>query len=210
MKYKYICIEGNIGVGKTTLSKKIAKDYSARILLEEFDNNPFLPKFYSDPKKYAFPLELFFMAERYNQINELHDQDLFTELTISDYYFIKSMIFAQNNLSSDELKLFHRLFDIMFSALPKPDLLIYLYADLTTLKSNIKKRSRDYEQNISSIYLLQIQNRYLDFVKKQDDIPILLIDVTSVNFLKNNNEYNKIIDAINKEDYSKGLHRIYL
>ena len=139
MQYKFICIEGNIGAGKTSLSQRIAADFNARLVLEEFSNNPFLPKFYKEPKKYAFPLELFFMAERYKQIKTVTEQDLFSEFTVSDYYFVKSRIFAQNNLSLDEVQLFYRLFDIMFSSLPKPDLLVYLYADITTLQRNIKR-----------------------------------------------------------------------
>jgi len=209
MQYKFICIEGNIGAGKTSLSQRIAADFNARLVLEEFSNNPFLPKFYKEPKKYAFPLELFFMAERYKQIKTVTEQDLFSEFTVSDYYFVKSRIFAQNNLSLDEVQLFYRLFDIMFSSLPKPDLLVYLYADITTLQRNIKKRARTYEQNISDKYLSNIQERYLDFFRKQNDFPVLIIDVTSVDFVKNTSDYCKIVDAI-KEHYSEGIHRVIL
>ena len=138
MQYKFICIEGNIGAGKTSLAQRISADFNARLVLEEFANNPFLPKFYKEPSKYAFPLELFFMAERYKQIKAINEQELFTEFTVSDYYFVKSRLFAQNNLSPDELQLFYRLFDIMLSSLPKPDLLIYLYADIAALQKNLK------------------------------------------------------------------------
>lgn len=209
MQYKFICIEGNIGAGKTSLAKRIAADFNARLVLEEFANNPFLPKFYKDPSKYAFPLELFFMAERYKQIKAINEQELFTKFTVSDYYFVKSRLFAQNNLSADELPLFYRLFDIMLCSLPKPDLLIYLYTDIATLQKNIKKRARTYEQNISDEYLLNIQEKYLDFFRKQNDFPVLIIDITNVDFVQNKLAYQKIIDVIEEENL-KSVHRVSL
>ncbi|OUV70036.1 MAG: deoxynucleoside kinase [Flavobacteriales bacterium TMED123] len=209
MQYKFICIEGNIGVGKTSLAQRISADFNARLVLEEFANNPFLPKFYKEPSKYAFPLELFFMAERYKQIKAINEQELFTEFTVSDYYFVKSRLFAQNNLSTDELQLFYRLFDIMLSSLPKPDLLIYLYADIPTLQKNIKKRARTYEQDISDDYLLNIQEKYLDFFRKQNDFPVLILDISNANFVQNKSEYQKITDAFKKR-YLAGIHRISL
>ena len=209
MQYKFICIEGNIGAGKTSLAHRISTDFNARLVLEEFGNNPFLPKFYKEPSKYAFPLELFFMAERYKQIKAINEQELFTEFTVSDYYFVKSRLFAQNNLSTDELQLFYRLFDIMLSSLPKPDLLIYLYADIPTLQKNIKKRARTYEQDISDEYLLNIQEKYLDFFRKQNDFPVLILDISNADFVQNKSEYQKITDAFKKR-YSEGIHRISL
>ena len=209
MQYKFICIEGNIGAGKTSLAQRISADFNARLVLEEFANNPFLPKFYKEPSKYAFPLELFFMAERYKQIKAINEQELFTEFTVSDYYFVKSRLFAQNNLSTDELQLFYRLFDIMLSSLPKPDLLIYLYADIPTLQKNIKKRARTYEQDISDEYLLNIQEKYLDFFRKQNDFPVLILDISNADFVQNKSEYQKITDAFKKR-YSAGIHRISL
>ena len=209
MQYKFVCIEGNIGAGKTSLAHRISTDFNARLVLEEFGNNPFLPKFYKEPSKYAFPLELFFMAERYKQIKAINEQELFTEFTVSDYYFVKSRLFAQNNLSADELQLFYRLFDIMLSSLPKPDLLIYLYADIPTLQKNIKKRARTYEQEISDEYLLNIQEKYLDFFKKQNDFPVLIVDISNADFVQNKSEYQKIMDALKKE-YPEGIHRISL
>ena len=209
MQYNFICIEGNIGVGKTSLAEKIAADCNARLVLEEFANNPFLPKFYKEPAKYAFPLELFFMAERYKQIKQLREQDMFSDFTISDYFFVKSRLFAQNNLSEDELKLFYRLFDIMLSALPKPNLLIYLHADIQCLQKNIKKRDRTYEQDITDHYLLKIQKKYLDFFNKQNDFPVLIIDVTNTDFVQNDSVYQKIFSAI-KKPYSLGLHQLNL
>ena len=209
MQYNFICIEGNIGVGKTSLAEKIAADCDASLVLEEFANNPFLPKFYKEPAKYAFPLELFFMAERYKQIKQLREQDIFSDFTISDYFFVKSWLFAQNNLSEDELKLFYRLFDIMLSTLPKPNLLIYLHADIQCLQKNIKKRDRTYEQDITDHYLLKIQEKYLDFFKKQNDFPVLIINVTNTDFVQNDSVYQKIFSAI-KKPYSLGLHQLSL
>ena len=209
MQYNFICIEGNIGVGKTSLAEKIAADCNARLVLEEFANNPFLPKFYKEPAKYAFPLELFFMAERYKQIKQLREQDMFSDFTISDYFFVKSRLFAQNNLSEDELKLFYRLFDIMLSTLPKPNLLIYLHADIQYLQKNIKKRDRTYEQDITDHYLLKIQKKYLDFFNKQNDFPVLIINVTNADFVQNDSVYQKICSAI-KKPYSLRLHQLSL
>ena len=209
MQYNFICIEGNIGAGKTSLAKKISEDCNARLILEEFANNPFLPNFYKEPEKYAFPLELFFMAERYKQLKEVMVQEIFSSFTVSDYFFIKSRLFAQNNLSKDELTLFYSLFDIMLSSLPKPDLLVYLHTDIKSLQKNIKKRDRSYEQDITDDYLKKIQEKYLDFFKKQMDFPVLIIDVTNVDFIQNDEKYQKIIAAI-KQPYSFGVHQFSL
>jgi|TARA_B110000263_G_scaffold240214_1_gene243196 deoxyguanosine kinase len=209
MQYNFICIEGNIGAGKTSLAKKISEDCNARLILEEFANNPFLPNFYKEPEKYAFPLELFFMAERYKQLKEVMVQEIFSSFTVSDYFFIKSRLFAQNNLSKDELTLFYRLFDIMLASLPKPDLLVYLHADIQCLQKNIKKRDRTYEQDITDGYLLKIQKKYLDFFKTQNDFPVLIIDVTDTDFVQNDVVYQKIVSAI-KKPYSLGVHQLRL
>ena len=204
MLYSHIAIEGNIGSGKTTLATMLANDMDARLVLEQFSDNPFLPKFYSDPEKHAFPLELFFMAERYHQLKNLKEQDLFKPQIVSDYFFVKSKLFAQNNLKKDEMQLFNRLFDIMLSSLSKPDLLVYLYSDVERLQQNIKNRGRDFEQNISDEYLQNIQDKYLDFLRKQNDFPVLLLDVTSVDFVADKNLYDKIGELIFVE-YSVGV-----
>ena len=196
MLYSHIAIEGNIGSGKTTLATMLANDIDARLVLEQFADNPFLPKFYSDPEKNAFPLELFFMAERYHQLKNLKEQDLFKPQIVSDYFFVKSKLFAQNNLKKDEMQLFNRLFDIMLSSLSKPDLLVYLYSDVERLQQNIKNRGRDFEQNISDEYLQDIQDKYLDFLRKQSDFPVLLLDVTNVDFVADKNIYDKIAELI--------------
>ncbi len=209
LPYKHIAIEGNIGSGKTTLATMLAKDYELKLILEEFAENPFLPKFYKSPDKYAFPLELFFMAERYYQLKRLKEQDLFQPIIISDYFFVKSKLFAQNNLKDDEMQLFNRLFDIMFSSLSKPDILVYLYADILRLQHNIKQRGRDFEQNISDAYLQEIQDKYLDYLRKQDDFPVLILDVTEVDFFLDTDIYKSIQDLL-MVVYERGIiyHKI--
>ena len=209
MRYNFIAIEGNIGSGKTTLAEKLSKDLNAQLLLEQFADNPFLPRFYESPERNAFALELFFMAERYHQLKNQKEQDLFHPLTISDYFFMKSKLFAQNNLQSDEQQLFNRLFEIMFSSLSAPDLLIYLYADINRLQQNIKKRGRAFEQEISDIYLKNIQNRYLDYLRKQNIFPVLILDVSCVDFKSDKKVYKKIKELIHYE-YELGVHRFNL
>jgi len=205
MRYKHIAIEGNIGSGKTTLASMLADDFKARLILEEFANNPFLPKFYESPQRHAFPLELFFMAERYYQLKNMKEQDLFMPQMISDYFFVKSKLFAQNNLRYDEMQLFNRLFDIMDTNLLKPDLLVYLYADVDRLQKNIRKRGRDFEQNISDNYLQNIQDKYIDYLKKQNDFTVLILDITNIDFVLEKDMYDSIKDAV-MIPYKKGLH----
>jgi deoxyadenosine/deoxycytidine kinase len=209
MSYQFITIEGNIGVGKTTFSKMLANELNYRIVLEEFADNPFLPKFYEQPERYAFSLELFFMAERYRQLGDLRDQDLFSHGVVSDYFFVKSKLFAENNLSDDELLLFNRLSDIALKNLPKPDLIIYLHSDVSRLQQNIQKRGRSYEQNISDEYLLDIQNKYFDFFKKHSDFPILVVDVSEVDFVNQSHVFQQLLN-LTSDTYSKGFHPISL
>ena len=209
MHYKFVVIEGNIGVGKTTLSSMLAKDYNARSVLEKFEENPFLPKFYKDHEKNAFPLELFFMAERYHQLKKEKEQDLFQPITIADYFFMKSKLFAQNNLQKDEQQLFNSLFEIMLSSLPNPDLLVYLYADINRLQQNIKNRGRSFEQEITNEYLQNIQDRYLDYLRKQSNFPVLILDVSNVNFKENEKVYLQIKELL-KNTYEIGVHQFKL
>ena len=209
MKYKHIVVEGNIGSGKTTLSKMLSKDNNARLVLEAFAENPFLPKFYKEPKKHAFALELFFMAERYQQLKLIKNQDLFKNQIISDYFFVKSKLFAQTNLNKDEMHLFSRLYEITSSSIPSPDLVIYLYSDINRLQKNIKKRGRDFEQKISDGYLQSIQDKYLDYLRKQNDFPVLLIDVTFVDFVSDKSVYDRIKDIL-KLHYDNGIYTIDL
>ena len=198
MRYNFLVIEGNIGSGKTNLAKKIAEDFNGKLILEAFEDNPFLPKFYKESERNALPLELFFMAERFQQLNDKKNtSDLFSKLIVADYSFFKSKLFAQNNLKEDELNLFNRLYDIMFSSVKKPELLIYIHSDIARLQKNIKKRGRKFELEIKDEYLKSIENKYLDYLKKQRDFPVLIIDVSSIDFVNNKSSYKKILDEIN-------------
>jgi deoxyguanosine kinase len=209
MKYTFITIEGNIGAGKTTLSHLLSKHFNARLVLEQFADNPFLPKFYENPKQYAFPLEVFFMAERFKQLKELIQQkDLFQSLTISDYLFTKCLLFAKINLSEDEFRLYQRLFDIMYQQLVQPDILIYLHAPVNKLQQNIKKRNRSYEQNIPDDYLFSIQETYTSYIR-QHHLKTIFVDVTNADFLENEKHLGAIIDALEKE-YPEGQHYLSL
>ncbi|MGC8749689.1 deoxynucleoside kinase [Hydrotalea sp.] len=205
MKYHYITIEGNIGAGKTTLAHLLAKHYNARIILEAFADNPFLEKFYADPEKFAFPLELFFMAERFKQLkNMLHTNDLFSSITISDYLFSKCLLFAKVNLPDEEFRLYQKLFDIMQQQIAFPDILIYLHAPVQKLQQNIKKRQRSYEQNIPDSYLFNLQETYTQYIK-QHNIKTLFFDVSNADFLGNPIHLKVITDALER-DYETGQH----
>ena len=199
MNYNFIAIEGNIGSGKTSLASQIASDFKSELILESFSDNPFLPKFYKDPEKYSFSLELFFMSERYHQLKDKISSDLFFNNKISDYFFMKSRIFAKTNLQRDELLLFEKLFDIMLASLPAPDLLVYLHSDIKRLQANIRKRGREYEQNIMDSYLESIQDSYFDYLKKQNKSAVLIIDVTDVDFVNDFNTYSEIKRLISKK-----------
>ena len=213
MNYNYIAIEGTIGAGKTTLANKIAHDFNGKLILEEFeaDKNPFLPKFYKEPDKYSFQLEMTFLALRYQQLKDkLGALDLFHDFIISDYYVAKSLIFSRNNLQDDEYQLFSRFFNIIFSDMPKPDLLVYLYCDVERLQHNIRKRGRSYEQEIRNAYLDDIQQGYLDFLRQQQDaMRILILDTNRLDFVASYRDYQTIIEAIN-QPYEVGLHRVAL
>ncbi len=207
-KYNFIAIEGNIGAGKTSLATMIAEQFNARLILEQFEENSFLPKFYKEPEKYAFPLEMSFMAARYQQLkDQLGTLDLFKTFTISDYFIVKSLIFARKNLPADEFKLYTSFFNIIYQQLPKPELLVYLYVDTERLQSNIKMRGRPYEQNIQDDYLNKIQDGYLEFIKQQKDLRILILDTNPLDFVNRPEDYQKILQAIDRE-YTIGVHRI--
>lgn len=209
MKYHFITIEGNIGVGKTTLAHMMSKHYNARLVLEEFADNPFLSKFYENPQQYAFPVELFFMAERYKQLKELRQQkDMFQSVTISDYLFTKCLLFSKVTLPEDEFRLYQRLFDIIHQQLVKPDILIYLHAPVSKLQANIKKRNRSYEQNISDDYLFNLQETYTHYIK-QHNIKTLFVDASNADFLHNEKHLQIIYDALDKE-YEDGQYYLTL
>ncbi|WP_299055223.1 2-amino-4-hydroxy-6-hydroxymethyldihydropteridine diphosphokinase [uncultured Polaribacter sp.] len=196
-KYNYIAIEGNIGAGKTTLAKMISEEYNAKLVLERFADNPFLPKFYSDKERYAFPLEMSFLADRYQQLtDDLAQFDLFKNFIISDYYIFKSLIFAQVTLSSEEFALYRKMFDLMYKEITKPDLYIYLHQDTNRLLKNIKKRGRDYEQSIEAEYLDKIHKGYKSFISSEKNLNTLIIDVSEMDFVDNSRDYKLIISKI--------------
>lgn len=209
MKYNFVTIEGNIGAGKTTLSHLLSKHYDARLILEEFADNPFLPKFYENPGQYAFPLELFFMAERYKQLKELlQTKDLFQNITISDYLFTKCLLFAKVNLPDEEFRLYQKLFDIINPQIIQPDILIYLHAPVNKLQENIRKRNREYEQGIPNDYLFSLQETYTQYIK-QHNIKTIFVDASNADFLGNQEHLKVITDALDKE-YEGGQHYITL
>jgi len=198
-KYNYIAIEGNIGAGKTSLAKMMGDDFNAKVVLERFADNPFLPKFYQDQERYAFPLEMSFLADRFQQLtDDLAQFDLFKNFIVSDYYIFKSLIFAQVTLQKEEYALYRKMFDIMYKEITKPDLYIYLYQNTDRLLENIKNRGRAYEQNIESTYLKQIHDGYANFMKTEQNLNTLIIDVSELDFVKNPEDYRAIIKKINK------------
>jgi deoxyadenosine/deoxycytidine kinase len=205
MKHHFITVEGNIGAGKTTLAHLLAKHFNARLILEEFAENPFLPKFYSNPEQYAFPVELFFMAERYKQLKEMvHTKDLFQSITVSDYLFTKCLLFAKVTLPDEEFRLYQKLFDIIHQQLVFPDILIYLHAPVNKLQANIKKRNREYEQAIPDEYLFNLQETYTSYIK-QHNIKTIFIDATNADFLGNQAHLQVVLDALDK-DFEDGQH----
>lgn len=209
MQYHFITIEGNIGAGKTTLAHLLSKHFNARLILEEFADNPFLPKFYENPDQYAFPLELFFMAERYKQLKDMiHTKDLFQSITISDYLFTKCLLFAKVTLPDEEFRLYQKLFDIIHQQLVFPDILIYLHAPVQKLQSNIKKRNREYEQKIPDEYLFKVQETYTSYIK-QHNIKTIFVDASNADFLGNEKHLKVILDALDK-DYEGGQQYVTL
>lgn len=208
MKYNFITIEGNIGAGKTTLATLLSDHFNARLILEEFADNPFLPKFYENPGQYAFPLELFFMAERYKQLKDLlQTQDLFQTVTISDYLFTKCLLFAKVNLPEEEFRLYQKLFDIINPQIIQPEILIYLHTPVDRLKKNIRQRNRSYEQSIPEDYLYMLQETYTQYIK-QHKIKTLFVDAVNADFINNPLHRQVITDALDKE-YADGEH-VYL
>ncbi len=207
----YLVIEGNIGAGKTTLATMLAHELNAKLILEQFADNPFLAKFYKNPERYSFPLELSFLAERYSQLNsELRSTSIFHTLTIADYFFMKSLIFAQNTLSGDELQLYKQIFSIFYSTLPKPNLYVFLHLPTSLLLRNIKKRGRDYEQSITAEYLNGITEGYFDFFKQHPDYTFLIIDTSNIDFVENPEDYRRIKSVIFGQTYPRGVNRLTL
>ena len=193
-RFSYIAVEGNIGAGKTSFATMVSQDYNAKLILERFKDNPFLPKFYEDQPRYAFSLEMSFLADRYQQLSDdIAQYDLFTDFVISDYDVFKSLIFAKITLQEDEYSLYHKLFSIMYKELVKPDLYIYLYQNTERLLENIKKRGRDYEQNIQQEYLANINQSYLSFIKSQPSLNVKIIDISELDFVNDRGDYLKLL-----------------
>ena len=209
MNYNFITIEGNIGAGKTTLANLLSKHFNARLILEEFAENPFLPKFYENPQQYAFPLELFFMAERHKQLKDLlQTKDMFQNITVSDYLFTKCLLFAKVNLPDEEFRLYQKLFEIINPQIVQPDILIYLHSPVNKLQENIKKRNRKYEQQIPNDYLFSLQETYTQYIK-QHHIKTLFVDASNADFIDNPKHLQIVIDALDK-DYEDGQHFLTL
>ncbi|WP_370479098.1 2-amino-4-hydroxy-6-hydroxymethyldihydropteridine diphosphokinase [Tamlana flava] len=196
-QYNYMAIEGNIGAGKTSLATQIAHDFNAKLILERFADNPFLPKFYEDANRYAFTLEMSFLADRYQQISDdLAQLDLFKDFIVSDYDVFKSLIFSKITLPEDEFQLYRKLFNLMYKDLKKPDLYVYLYQNTERLQQNIKKRGRHFEQNIADEYLEKINAGYLEFLKTQTDFNVKVIDVSERDFVENREDYLWVLGEV--------------
>jgi deoxyadenosine/deoxycytidine kinase len=208
--HRFMAIEGNIGAGKTTLSQKLATEFGSKLILEQFTDNPFLPVFYENPERYAFPVELFFMTERHKQLQQSLGQiDIFQEQIIADYFFIKTLLFAKNNLQEEEYRLFQNLFHILNANFPKPDLLVYLHRPVDQLLKNIQRRGRDFEQEIAPAYLEQIQKAYFEYFRVEEQLPILIIELEDADFATNAENYSKLKEILNRE-YAKGVHYRHL
>ncbi len=206
MHYRFIAIEGNIGTGKTTLCHRLAESHGCALVLEQFTDNPFLPFFYEQPERYAFPVELFFMTERHKQLQEhFAVPDLFRNTTVADYFFVKTLLFAKNNLNEEEFRLFQRLFAVLNSSFPKPELLLFLHRPVDVLLRQIRQRGRDMERNISAEYLTEIQEAYFEYFKTESETPIVVLDLGDANFLNEEAVYQSIVGLMH-EHFENGLH----
>jgi len=189
-KFSFIAIEGNIGSGKTTLAKMIAQDFNAKFILERFADNAFLPKFYEDQSRFAFPLEMSFLADRYKQLlDDISQYDLFKEFVVADYHISKSLTFAKVTLPEDEFALYRKFFNVIYKDMHQPDVYVYLYQNTERLLKNIEKRGRDYEKNIQPDYLEKINKGYLEFIKSQPNLNAKIIDVSKLDFVENRKDY---------------------
>lgn len=208
--YNYISIEGNIGTGKTSFCKAMQQTENCKLILETFNENPFLPLFYEDPQRYAFTVELFFMTERHKQLqNHLLNQDLFYDFTIADYYFTKTLLFARNNLEEEEFRLFQKLYKVLNQTFPQPDLLVYFHRNVDILMENIKRRNRDFEKNITKEYLVQIQNSYFEYFRNILSFPVVILDLGDIDFVNNPKAFDEVRSILTKK-HNPGVHRMTL
>ncbi|MBK6626250.1 MAG: deoxynucleoside kinase [Flavobacteriales bacterium] len=192
MHHGYIALEGLIGAGKTTLARRLAERWGARLVLEEFDDNPFLPRFYADPQRYAFAVELSFLAQRYHQLKRASEQDLFAPRTVADYSIGKSLVFASATLNPEENTLFRDLYRIMFGSLPRPDLIVYLHLPLERVRDRIRERGRSYEQDIRPDYLERLRELYMDHLQKTDGSQVLVVDLGGHDLLRDQGAYEAL------------------
>ncbi len=197
---KYIAIEGVIGAGKTSLAKKISDKLNAELILEQFEVNPFLEKFYSDRKRYAFQTQMFFLINRFKQQEELNQENLFTEYIVSDYVFDKDRIFAYLNLSGEELKLYESIFPLLSGSLRKPDLVVFLQSSVDRLMFNIKKRMRKIERNLTRSYIEELSDAYTHFFFRYSNTPLLIVNSTEIDFVNNDQDFNELFKQIFRKD----------
>ncbi|MCA0236115.1 MAG: deoxynucleoside kinase [Bacteroidetes bacterium] len=210
LPYQFVAIEGNIGVGKTTLCHRLAARFGCALVLEQFTDNPFLPPFYEQPERYAFPVELFFMTERHKQLLEhFGSPDLFTPFTVADYFFVKTLLFAKNNLSEEEFRLFQRLFSVLNATFPKPDLLLYLHRPVDVLLDQIRRRGREIERNISGAYLEDIQNAYLDYLKTETETPVVILELGDADFQRDDQVFQYIVELLHAPHETGVSYRKY-
>lgn len=207
LPHPFLAIEGNIGAGKTTLAKILSERFNRRLILEQFSDNPFLPYFYKDPERYAFPVELFFMTERHKQLqNELAQNELFAQGVVADYFFVKTLLFAKNNLEDEEYRLFSRLYHVLNAGFNQPDLLVYLHRPIEVLQAQIAKRGRTYEQEISNDYLQGIQRSYLQYFRTQTESPVLVLELEDADFLSQPKHLDWILAQLGST-YNRGYHQ---
>jgi len=208
--YHYICIEGNIGAGKTSFCKQIKEEYNCDLILEQFADNPFLPYFYKEPERYAFTVELFFMTERYKQLQySFQARNIFTDFVLSDYAFIKNLLFARQNLPEDEYRMFTKMFNVLLQGFPQPELMVYFHRSIDYLMDSIAKRGRNYETHITPEYLQKIQDSYFEYFRNILSYPVLIIDLGNLDFVSNTSHYEAIKSLLTKK-YQPGVHRISL
>jgi len=208
--YRYVCIEGNIGSGKSSFCQMIGNEYNCKVILEEFDENPFLPFFYKDQEKYAFAVELFFMTERHKQLEKaLISQDLFHEFSISDYTFVKNLLFARKNLNERELRIYNKIFQVLNNDVPKPDIIVYFHRNVEILLQQIAQRGRSFESNITAEYLTKIQNSYFEYFRNILSFPVLIIDLNTIDFVNDPKQFEEVKNLITRK-YLPGVHRYTL